>query len=66
MVQESNLYMYSSLISLFAFLVCVKFVMDKPSGPPYGVYLVGAVGLLALSKSIEHYEKYVYKKKLDR
>ena len=62
MVQESNLYMYSSAISFFAFLVCVKFVMDKPSGPPYGIYLVGAVGLLALSKSIEHYEKYIYKK----
>ena len=66
MVQESNLYMYSAGISFFAFLVCVKFVMDKPSGPPYGVYLVGAVGLLALSKSIEHYEKYLYKKSKNR
>ena len=65
-MKESNLYMYSSIISFFTFLVCVKFVMDKPGGPPYGIYLVGAVGLLALSKSLEYYEKYLYKKSKDR
>ena len=65
-MKESNLYMYSSIISFFTFLVCVKFVMDKPGGPPYGIYLVGAVGLLALSKSLEYYEKYLFKKSKDR
>tara|TARA_B100000900_G_C20106131_1_gene523961 strand:+ start:271 stop:468 length:198 start_codon:yes stop_codon:yes gene_type:complete len=65
-MKESNLYMYSSLISFLAFLVCIGFVMNKPGGPVYGVYLMGVIGLLSLSKSGEYYEKYLYKKSKSR
>ena len=64
-MKESNIYLYCSIISFLAFLVCVKFVIDKPSGPVYSVYLIGSIGLLSLSKSGEYYEKYLYKKRMD-
>tara|TARA_B100000900_G_C20285855_1_gene596023 strand:+ start:375 stop:575 length:201 start_codon:yes stop_codon:yes gene_type:complete len=66
MVSESNLYLCASIFAVISSLVCAKFIIDKPSGPLYGIYLVGAIGLLSISKAFEYYEKSIYKNKNKR
>ena len=66
MVSESNLYLYSSIISFIGFLACLKYLMEKNNDPKYVMYLLLSFGLLLLSKSLEYYEKSVYKEKNKR
>lgn len=61
MVQESNLYMLSSLVSFSAFIVSIYYCFTHKSKSDYGIYPILILGLIALSKSIEFYEKYTYK-----
>ena len=66
MVQESNLYMLSSLIAFSAFIVSIYYCLYKKPKSDYGIYPILILGLIALAKSIEFYEKYTYKLKSKR
>ena len=66
MVQESNLYMLSSLVAFSAFIVSIYYCLNKKPKSEYGVYPILILGLIALAKSIEFYEKYTYKLKSKR
>jgi hypothetical protein len=69
---ESSLYMYSSIFSMIAFIVCLKFIIDPYFGwspkhtfnnMPYGTYPIVILGFLSLSKGLEYLEKSIYKSK---
>ena len=66
MVQESNLYMMAALIALCAFVVSIYFCCIKKPKSEYELYLILILGLVALAKSVEFYEKYTYKLKSKR
>ena len=61
MVQESNLYMLSSLVAFSAFVVSMYYCLNMKPKSDYGIYPILILGLIALAKSIEFYEKYTYK-----
>lgn len=61
MVQESNLYMLSSLVAFSAFVVSIYYCLTHKPKSDYGFYPILILGLIALAKSIEFYEKYTYK-----
>lgn len=61
MVQESNLYMLSSLVAFSAFIVSIYYCLTHKPKSDYGIYPILILGLIALAKSIEFYEKYTYK-----
>jgi len=65
MVQESNLYMLAAL-AFSAFLVSVYYCCMKKPKSDYGMYPILILGLIALAKSVEFYEKYTYKFKSKR
>jgi hypothetical protein len=66
MVQESNLYMLSALVAFSAFVVSMYYCFTHKPKSDYGVYPILILGLIALAKSIEFYEKYTYKLKSKR
>jgi hypothetical protein len=66
MVQESNLYMLSSLVAFSAFVVSMYYCLNMKPKSDYGIYPILILGLIALAKSIEFYEKYTYKLKSRR
>ena len=66
MVQESNLYMLSSLVAFSAFIVSIYFCFTHKPKSEYGIYPILILGLISLAKSIEFYEKYTYKLKSKR
>tara|TARA_Y100001970_G_scaffold6854_1_gene7842 strand:+ start:702 stop:902 length:201 start_codon:yes stop_codon:yes gene_type:complete len=66
MVQESNLYMLAALVAFSAFIVSMYYCFYKKSKSDYGIYPILILGLIALAKSIELYEKYTYKLKSKR
>ena len=66
MVQESNLYMLSSLVAFAAFFVSIYYCFTHKPKSDYGIYPILILGLIALAKSIEFYEKYTYKLKSKR
>ena len=66
MVQESNLYMLSSLVAFAAFVVSIYYCFTRKPKSDYGIYPILIFGLIALAKSIEFYEKYTYKLKSKR
>lgn len=66
MVQESNLYMLSSIVAFSAFIVSLYYCLNKKPKSEYGIYPILILGLIALAKSIEFYEKYTYKLKSKR
>jgi hypothetical protein len=66
MVQESNLYMLAALIAFSAFIVSIYYCLYKKPKSDYGIYPILILGLIALAKSIEFYEKYTYKLKSKR
>ena len=66
MVQESNLYMLSALVAFFAFVVSMYYCLNNKPKSEYGIYPILILGLIALAKSIEFYEKYTYKLKSNR
>jgi len=66
MVQESNLYMLSSVVAFSAFVISMYYCLNKEPKSDYGIYPILILGLIALAKSIEFYEKYTYKLKSKR
>ena len=66
MVQESNLYMFSALVAFSAFIVSISYCLTHKPKSEYGIYPILILGLIALAKSIEFYEKYTYKLKSKR
>ena len=66
MVQESNLYMLAALVSFSAFGVSLYYCLNKKPKSDYELYIILILGLVALSKSVEFYEKYTYKLKSKR
>ena len=62
-MKESQLYLISSLISFLAFLFSLKYIYKHNSlqSNSYEDIIILILGLLSLSKSIEYYEKYIFK-----
>ena len=58
-MKESLLYLCASLICFLAFLISGFHVINKR--PSHQKTIIILIGLLSFSKSIEYYEKYVYK-----
>ena len=63
MIQGSNLYMLAALIAFSAFAVSIYYCLTKKPKSEYGMYPILILGLVALAKSVEFYEKYTYKLK---
>ena len=66
MGEESNLYMMSAGIAFLAFLVSLHYCLTGDPKSEYGIYPILILGLIALAKSVEFYEKYTYKLKSNR
>ena len=58
---ENELYLIASLVAFSAFLVSLYFCMTKKINSPYGIYPILILGLIVLAKSIELYEKHIFK-----
>jgi hypothetical protein len=65
-MEESNLYMLASLVSFLAFIVSMYYCLTEKPKSGYELYLILILGLIALAKSIEFYEKYTFKSKSQR
>ena len=59
-MKENQLYLSACVVSLVAFLVCVYYVFKKNTFDYKSVIII-VLGLLSLSKSIEYYEKHIFK-----
>ena len=59
-MKENQLYLSACIVSLVAFLVCVYYVFKKNIFDYKSVIII-VLGLLSLSKSIEYYEKHIFK-----
>lgn len=61
-MKESDMYCYASMIAFSAFLVCVCFMLSgkKSLKTPENTIVI-VLGLLSLAKSIEYYEKKMFK-----
>tara|TARA_B110000046_G_scaffold181373_1_gene213493 strand:+ start:405 stop:605 length:201 start_codon:yes stop_codon:yes gene_type:complete len=66
MVQESKLYMLAALVAFSAFIVSMYYCLNEKPKSEYELYLIFILGLIALAKSIEFYEKYTFKFKSKR
>ena len=66
MGEESNLYMLAALVALFAFGVSLYYCLNKKPKSEYELFIILILGLVALAKSVEFYEKYTYKLKSKR
>ena len=65
-MEESNLYMLAALVSFSAFFVSMHYCLTEKPKSEYELYLILILGLIALAKSIEFYEKYTFKFKSKR
>jgi len=65
-MEESNLYMLAALVSFSAFFVSMYYCLTEKPKSEYELYIILILGLIALSKSIEFYEKYTFKFKSKR
>ena len=65
-MEESNLYMLAALVSFLAFIVSIYYCLNKKPKSEYELYIILILGLAALAKSIEFYEKYTFKFKSKR
>ena len=59
-MKENQLYLSACIVSFVAFLVCVYYVFKKNIFDYKSVIII-VLGLLSLSKSIEYYEKHIFK-----
>ena len=61
-MKESDLYCYAAVTAFSAFLVCVCFMLsgNKSLKSPENTIVI-VLGLLSLAKSIEYYEKKMFK-----
>ena len=59
-MKENQLYLSACIISLVAFLICAYYVFKKNTFD-YKCVIIIVLGLLSLSKSIEYYEKHIFK-----
>ena len=59
-MKENQLYLSACIVSLVAFLVCVYYILKKNTFDYKSVIII-VLGLLSLSKSIEYYEKHIFK-----
>ena len=61
-MRESDLYCYASIVSFLGFFVCVCYLLsDKKSLKSPENTIIIILGLLSLAKSIEYYEKKMFK-----
>ena len=59
-MKESELYCLASFVSFLSFLVCL-YDLSRNRSINYQNTVIIILGLLSLSKSIEYYEKYLFK-----
>ena len=59
-MKESQLYLFASMIALIAFIACTYYVLNNKSFNYQNTVII-VLGLLSLAKSIEYYEKYMFK-----
>ena len=59
-MKESELYLFASIVSFVAFIICVYYV-SKHKLFNFETTVIIILGLLSLSKSVEYYEKHDYK-----
>tara|TARA_B100001093_G_C26800753_1_gene1003277 strand:+ start:130 stop:324 length:195 start_codon:yes stop_codon:yes gene_type:complete len=59
-MKENQLYLSASIISVIAFLVCAYYI-TKNYTLNYQNTIIIVLGLLSLSKSVEYYEKHIFK-----
>ena len=59
-MKENQLYLSACIVSFVAFLACVYYVFKKNIFDYKSVIII-VLGLLSLSKSIEYYEKHIFK-----
>ena len=64
-MRQNELYLAASIICLVAFALCVGYVSSN-SSINYETTLILAIGLLSLSKSIEYYEKHLFKLQVNK
>ena len=62
MISESILYLISCIISKSAFIISMLYVYYHPI-KTYQTVVVLLIGILSLAKSVEYFEKYVFKSK---
>jgi len=61
-MKESDMYCYAAMVAFSAFLVCVCFMLSgkKSLKSPENTIII-VLGLMSLAKSIEYYEKKMFK-----
>ena len=59
-MKENELYCLASFVSFVSFLICVYYLY-KNRTMNYQNTVIIILGLLSLSKSIEYYEKHIFK-----
>jgi hypothetical protein len=61
-MKESDLYCYASMAAFAAFLVCVCYILsgNKSLKSPENTIVI-VLGLLSLARSMEYYEKKMFK-----
>ena len=61
-MKESDMYCYAAMVAFSAFLVCVCFMLsgNKSLKSPENTIII-VLGLMSLAKSIEYYEKKMFK-----
>lgn len=62
MISESTLYLISCIISKIAFIISMIYVYYHPI-KSYQTVVILLIGIISLAKSVEYFEKYVFKSK---
>tara|TARA_B100000900_G_C20371775_1_gene630719 strand:+ start:434 stop:628 length:195 start_codon:yes stop_codon:yes gene_type:complete len=63
-MKESELYFVCSIISFIAFILCLSYVINNKS-LNYEKTVISVLGLYSLAKTVEYYEKSIYKKAIN-
>ena len=62
MISESTLYLISCIISKIAFIISMIYVYYNPMFS-YDTIVILLIGFISLAKSVEYFEKYIFKSK---